>query len=695
MTEAIMKRKPITFLVAVAIMAICSWQIAAAAGSDQNNGRQPQKETLTFEQRLQHLGLDIPDDVKKRFEELDKLPSPVLLNTEEYFDWRIMGGVTPVKDQGACGSCWDFAATAAFESAIMIADGIEWDLSEQQVLSCNTGGSSCSGGWMEDAYDVFMGYGAVDESCMPYEADDTVPCTQEDCVPIAHQIGFEDIPNDINAIKNALLSGPVSSTFMVYSDFHYDCYWQEPTDDLNHAVAIVGWDDDMCDGVGAWIIKNSWSTDWGDEGFFYLPYNSCGIGRYTQRPIYQGGVAILSYSPDSISLSMPQNETETRTVEISNLGEGNLNYYLRAVQMVEQDSFGYFFFDSDSSQGPEYSWIDISSIGQVIDFGADIDDGNSGPLDLGFAFDFYGNEFTSINVCTNGWASFTDGSSTEYGNVGIPDPEPPNDMLAVFFDDMNFENGGEAYFYTNNSDSAIITWQDVPDWRQEGIFTFQIILVAPQSIAYQYEEMGPRRLDECSIGIENRDGAIGIEVIRDRAYVHDNMAIEFDWAPLPVPLDWISIRNGTGGVPPDRTVDVDVTFSAEDLDTGTYEAKLRLTCNDPENGINDIPVTMQVLEPTGIPENADNLPVQYYLDQNHPNPFNAATIIGYGLPQSAHVELAVYNILGRRVATLIDGFQQAGHHRIIWNAEEMSSGFYFCRIQAGDHTETKKMLLLK
>jgi C1A family cysteine protease len=562
-----MKIRSLALFLATALTAMSVSLAVAQQDSRSNQDTQPQKETMTFEERLQYLNLEVPEDVKMRFEELDKLPPPVLLNTEDYFDWRTMGGVTPVKDQSSCGSCWDFAATGAFESAILIADSIEWDLSEQQVLSCNTGGSSCAGGWMEDAYNLFMSYGAVEEWCMPYEADDSVPCTQEDCVPVAYQVDFEDIPNNINAIKNALLSGPVSTTFMVYSDFHYDCYWHEPTDDLNHAVIIVGWDDVMCGGQGAWIVKNSWGTDWGDEGYFYMPYNSCGIGRYTQRPICEGGVPIISYSPDSMLISIPQDETETRTVEIFNLGDGNLNYHLQAMQRLEQDEFGYYCFDSNSDEGPEYEWIDISPIGEVIDFGADIDDGNSGPLDLGFAFSFYGNEFNSINVCTNGWASFTDGSSVEYGNVGIPDPEPPNNMLAAFYDDLNFENGGEGYFYTNHTDSAIITWQDVPDWRQEGIFTFQIILVAPNSVTYQYEEMGPGRLDECTIGIENGDGTIGIEVIRDRAYIDDFMAIKFNWAPLPPPLNWISIDDGVGTVPPGFSIDIDVVFSSEGLDT--------------------------------------------------------------------------------------------------------------------------------
>lgn len=690
-----MTRRSVAFLAGIIILAIGPMPLAAEQDSSLDKDNTHERSTLTFEERLQYLGLDIPDEVKRRFEELDRLPPPVLLNPEEYFDWRLMGGVTPVKDQASCGSCWDFAATGAFESAILIADSVEWDLSEQQVLSCNTGGSSCSGGWMEDAYNLFMSYGAVEERCMPYEADDTVPCTQEDCVPIAHLVGYEDIPNNVSAIKNALLSGPVSTTFMVYSDFDWDCYWHETTDELNHAVVIVGWDDDMCDGVGAWIVKNSWGEAWGDEGYFYMPYGSSGIGRYTQRPVFEGGVPVLSYSPDSLSLDIPRHETEVRTVEILNLGDGNLNYYLEARQLLDQDAFGYFCFDSDTSQGPEYGWIDISSVGELIDFGADIDDGNSGPLDLGFTFDFYGNGFSSVNVCTNGWASFTDGSSIEYGNVGIPDPEPPNNMLAAFYDDLNFENGGEAYFYTNSADSAVITWQEVPDWRQEGIFTFQIILVAPQSITYQYRDMGPGRLDECTIGIENSDGTIGIEVIRDRSYIHDRMAVKFEWAQLPVPLDWISIADGAGSVPPGHVAAVLVTFSAGELETGNYEAKLRLACNDPENCMNDIPVTMHVLDPTDISGGTGTLPLRCFLDQNYPNPFNASTTIYYGIPEPGHVELSIFNIGGQRVGRLVDGFQPAGRHQVTWRADGMASGFYLYRIHAGEQSLTKKMLLLK
>ena len=85
---------------------------------------------LPLEERQLRLGLEIPDEVKERFDRINQTPPPLLLNTQECFDWRMFGAVTPVKDQGACGSCWDFAATGAFESIYYIAEGILPDFSE-------------------------------------------------------------------------------------------------------------------------------------------------------------------------------------------------------------------------------------------------------------------------------------------------------------------------------------------------------------------------------------------------------------------------------------------------------------------------------------------------------------------------------------------------------------------------------------
>jgi hypothetical protein len=97
----------------------------------------------------------------------------------------------------------------------------------------------------------------------------------------------------------------------------------------------------------------------------------------------------------------------------------------------------------------------------------------------------------------------------------------------------------------------------------------------------------------------------------------------------------------------------------------------------------------------GISEQEPAIPAKFMMFQNHPNPFNAATTIRYELPKFAEVTVDIYDILGRKVATLVSGPQQAGPHRVVWDATEYPSGIYFYRLKANDFVETKKMLLLK
>ncbi len=89
------------------------------------------------------------------------------------------------------------------------------------------------------------------------------------------------------------------------------------------------------------------------------------------------------------------------------------------------------------------------------------------------------------------------------------------------------------------------------------------------------------------------------------------------------------------------------------------------------------------------------IPSDFSLAQNQPNPFNASTIINYTLPEPSHVIINIYDILGRRVETIVQGEQPAGYHQVVWDASDRSSGMYFYRIQAGEYTETRMMVLLK
>jgi len=221
-----------------------------------------------------------------------RLPLAVGKDLPSAFNWRDLGLVTGVRNQGPCGSCWIFGGVAALEAAIFIHAGDSLDLAEQQVLSCLPG-DGCWGGFPATVWDLFRMDGAVAEACLPYQAVDTVACEIDACPRVAVAGDYFDIPNDVDLIKAAVHDyGPVVTSMCVYEDFRYyteGCYQHDGTDMNNHSVAIVGWDDAACDGAGAWLVKNSWGTGWGMEGYFWIRYGSSGIGLATQWVAYDPG----------------------------------------------------------------------------------------------------------------------------------------------------------------------------------------------------------------------------------------------------------------------------------------------------------------------------------------------------------------------------------------------------------------------
>lgn len=101
-----------------------------------------------------------------------------------------------------------------------------------------------------------------------------------------------------------------------------------------------------------------------------------------------------------------------------------------------------------------------------------------------------------------------------------------------------------------------------------------------------------------------------------------------------------------------------------------------------------------LFEPAALAKDAP-IPDKFFLADNYPNPFNPTTLFKYGLPEDAHVVIEVYDILGRRVQTLVNEDQMAGYHEVYYNGDRMASGMYFFRMQANDFNEVKKMMLLK
>jgi len=208
------------------------------------------------------------------------------------WDWREHDGVTGIRNQGSCGSCWAFGTIGTFESLLKIKKDTTVDLSEQHLVSCNEWDWGCNGGFW--AHDMLMNPGAVLESEFPYVASD-VACGGPYNYPFklggwCYIDGENKIPN-VDKIKEAILNyGPVCAA--VYVGIAFQSYtggvfdkdesksngWFSCTcngqNQPNHGIILVGWDDSK----SAWILKNSWGTGWGEDGYMFIKYEISLVG---------------------------------------------------------------------------------------------------------------------------------------------------------------------------------------------------------------------------------------------------------------------------------------------------------------------------------------------------------------------------------------------------------------------------------
>ncbi len=221
------------------------------------------------------------------------------------FDWRETGKVTAVKNQSVCGACYSFAALGNIEARMLITEGVTYDFSENNAKECNYWQRSCGGGSYYDLADLFSKKGTVLESCDPYVASNVAcnsACTPQQVLLDWLIISTDDIPDD-SVLKSYIYTyGPVYTTLYAgdgsapswnteFNNYNgsYTLYYAG-TNASNHAVLIVGWDDDLthAGGTGGWIVKNSWGTSWGGTcgygaqgGYFTIAYGSANIGTWS------------------------------------------------------------------------------------------------------------------------------------------------------------------------------------------------------------------------------------------------------------------------------------------------------------------------------------------------------------------------------------------------------------------------------
>jgi len=224
---------------------------------------------------------------------MKQLPTPSEITTVSLggpisngIDWRTSGAVTGVKNQGSCGSCWSFSTTGSLEGAYKIKHGSLPSYSEQQLVDCcGSKGfqcQGCNGAWPEWALNYIASAGIVSESSYPYTGTVGACRTTAGTKILANPSYNMLATGDTGSLRTAVGRAPVSvcldaSNWSLYRSGVFSNCNLTP---LNHAVLLVGYEDS-----GAWIVKNSWGTTWGESGYIRLAAgNTCGIAQHALLP---------------------------------------------------------------------------------------------------------------------------------------------------------------------------------------------------------------------------------------------------------------------------------------------------------------------------------------------------------------------------------------------------------------------------
>jgi len=366
------------------------------------------------------------------------------------------------------------------------------------------------------------------------------------------------------------------------------------------------------------------------------------------------------------------------------------------------DGDDYRFRDNAEVSGPSFSWVEIASGagGSGTNTGLTADDQNAS-LSMGaFSFPFYDQNYSSINVCSNGWLGFGE-TSTYYTDYTLPYTGFSHSMICPFWDDLYLPSGGSVWYYNDTANNQfIIEWYQVPHiGSTTETYTFEAILRSNGDILLQYNSIstgGTYGNSTDCIGIQASDATTANG--RYLVYTFDgnptsvtaNTAILFHHGSF---LHYADVSPSAGQILSGQPFELSITATVPDSTPLNTDLSASLIVATNACTTLTVPITIHVLE--NSVQQASNLPHEYKLHQNYPNPFNPTTEIRFDLKAGGMTKLTVFNSLGQVVTRLVDNYLPAGYHSVQFKGSRLATGIYFYRIESGKFTAMKKMVMVK